>query len=82
MSTPKQLAEKIGIEYHQGHPVEWQIVGFEDGYATRSWDAFLACTHEICEDSRELMAYLDTQSTAKWVRKDWEEEAAKQEVSA
>ena len=79
MGTTKQLAEAIGIEYHGAHfrqdPEYWKA------FTDRSWDAFLLCTHEICEDSRELMAYLDTQPTAKWVRKDWEEDAAKQEAS-
>ncbi len=50
-STPRELAEKIGLEYHKSHPAvpnEWPM----------SWDPFESCTHEICEGSRELIQLL------------------------
>ncbi len=58
MSTPKQLAEKIGIEYHQMHVREGYIAA-NGPPKDSSWDSFLVCTHEICEDSRTLIAHLE-----------------------
>ena len=67
MSTPKQLAEKIGVLYHVEHtnrdPDNWF------NKAKGQWVKFKDCTHEICEDSRTLIAHLEA-------------EEAKQEVSA
>ncbi len=69
MSTPKQLAEKIGIEYHQRHSLtiaaqKNSFSGYPPEYIYNppaSWDAFLVCSHEICEDSRTLIAHLEKQ---------------------
>ena len=61
MSTPKQLAEKIGIEYHQLHlKVQYarELLGYQNAPGELSWEAFLVCTHEICEDSRTLIEHL------------------------
>lgn len=77
MSTPKQLAEKIGVEYHMEHSQRNPDSWFDK--AKGHWIGFLECDHEICEDSRELIAYLDTQDTAKWVRSDWEQAARAKE---
>lgn len=61
MSSTKQLAEKIGLEYHQMHAL--RNIAFNPKLATphgteMSWDAFVVCTHEICEDSHTLIAHL------------------------
>ena len=64
MSTPKQLAEKIGIEYHHSHvsansqDSTYKLAITPLNY---SWNAFLVCTHEICEDSRTLIGHLEKQ---------------------
>jgi len=64
MNTPKQLAEKIGIEYHGIHHHTTQFMSKQAVSNTdyRSWEAFLACTHEICEDSRTLIGNLEYQA--------------------
>ncbi len=87
MSTPKQLAEKIGIEYHgiHYHTDQWKK---KYGHFYLSWEAFLVCTHEICEDSRTLIGHLEYQ--ARLLKdcelflgpKGWTEISGKQEVSA
>jgi len=61
MNTPKQLAEKIGLAYHQEHfafhEKYWKSYGI-----TNSWEGYLICTHEICEDSRTLIGNLEYQA--------------------
>ena len=89
MSTPKQLAEKIGIEHHGEH-VRAGVVN-SDYWAnkgiTPSWPDFLICPHEICEGSRTLIGHLEYQAR---LLKDceiflgtdvWAEISGKQEVS-
>ncbi len=66
MSTPKQLAEKIAIECHQSHSLNIAVQknsfsGYPPGHIYNhpsSWDAFLVCAHEVCEDSRTLIEHL------------------------
>ena len=56
-STPRQLAEKIGLEYH------WAHIRADMG-RRYSVGGFNECTHEICEDSRELIRTCEVMETA------------------
>lgn len=86
MSTPKQLAEEIGVAYHVEHtsrdPDNWF------NKAKGQWISFKDCTREICQDSRTLIGHLEYQAR---LLKDceiflgvevWADISGKQEVSA